>query len=127
MDHLEMRIQVQVNRLQRLLPPVTYSRCQQAAWMIQRRLPALLAVPDWEANLLREIRRELSPQAPQRLMITAITPVIAAVIILINNIKAKSNEHNAAARKEKLNTLVSKIIVKLERQQDEAMRGGLHL
>ena len=127
MEHLEMHIQAQVIRLQRLLPPATYTSCQQVAWRIQWRLPALLAAPDWEANLLREIGRELHSPSPHGPMIMSIPLVSAAVIILIGQIMAKAKEDRADAMKEKLDRLVSRILVKLEQQKYEVVRGGLRL
>lgn len=130
MDQLDFRIQTQVTRLQRLLPPSSVAAYRQVAERIRFRLPFLLASPDWERNLLREVRSELTLQQAltqaQTLLssypaigptIAAILAVIAALMILIGQIQGKESE----AALEKLRKAASKLLPEVERERDESL------
>jgi Na+-transporting methylmalonyl-CoA/oxaloacetate decarboxylase gamma subunit len=123
-DQLERRLQRQIQRLQRLLPPAEIEGCKRVAVTISRRLPTLLASRDWETRLTGEIRAALASAAVPIVgpIIAAILLVLAAVIVLIGQIVAKNKEDEAAAKekKQKLRYAMQRPLAEVERERDEA-------
>lgn len=109
MDRLEARLQTQVTRLQRILQPATTAACKEIAARMQPRLPALLASPNWEANLQAEVRREAEVHAFGGSIIAAVLMVIAAILVLIGEVLQKAKEDQAAAKEKELQAMKDKL------------------
>jgi hypothetical protein len=100
----DWQLQSQVSRLQRHLPASTIDACNRVAWRVRWRLPSLLASRDWEATLLREVRRELAFQLgvpAGQVIVAAILAVIAAVMIIIGQTLSKEEEQHGTKEKVK--------------------------
>ena len=140
-EDFELRLQTQGNRLRRLLPPETNIACEQAASRILEGLQTRLASPDWEENLLREIRRELANHQrdlpdvqdtePTGPIVAAALSTAAAVIALISKLMDKADDDRDEPRvkeleemKEKLTRVVALPISWVERQPDEVFVCG---
>jgi uncharacterized glyoxalase superfamily protein PhnB len=144
LDHLEERLQTQVNRFQRLLPPETTIACQRVASKIQESLPSLLASPGWQDNILLEVRQELALQStdqdsandvrktpPTGLIIAAVLLTAAAIIGLIRSLLEQGQEgqeqgqdNDLAAMKEKIVRALSPLLSQVEAEEDEAFFPG---